>query len=158
MERYDWDSTKGEAGVEVIAYRTHECSMQGNVNPIEFGAKGLQAERYPTMYGLCDSGDWLDTDPYVCLAFTPRSTDVIDVDEYRDYLYRLERDFRALTRSISVLTCLRCGGKWYPRGTDKPRTCPKCGSPYWDIPRKPVKVKNMVSIKPSDMVENGQVG
>lgn len=33
--------------------------------------------------------------------------------------------------------CERCGHEWIPReNTKKPRVCPKCKSPYWDIPRK----------------------
>ena len=33
--------------------------------------------------------------------------------------------------------CERCGHTWIPReDTKKPRVCPKCKSPYWDIPRK----------------------
>jgi predicted Zn-ribbon and HTH transcriptional regulator len=33
--------------------------------------------------------------------------------------------------------CERCGHRWVPRQTKKkPRVCPKCKSPYWDIPRK----------------------
>ena len=32
--------------------------------------------------------------------------------------------------------CDRCGHEWMPRGAGKPTVCPKCKSPYWDIPRK----------------------
>ena len=43
--------------------------------------------------------------------------------------------------NIPLYTCLRCGYKWYPRfkvdvGPEKPRTCPKCHSPWWDRPRR----------------------
>jgi predicted Zn-ribbon and HTH transcriptional regulator len=37
---------------------------------------------------------------------------------------------------IERRTCLRCGESWYPRGLTDPVTCPKCRSPYWNIPRK----------------------
>lgn len=32
--------------------------------------------------------------------------------------------------------CDRCGHKWVPREDEIPRVCPKCKSPYWNIPRK----------------------
>lgn len=32
--------------------------------------------------------------------------------------------------------CERCGHQWAPRDAGKPRVCPKCKSPYWDVPRK----------------------
>lgn len=33
--------------------------------------------------------------------------------------------------------CERCGHEWVPReGTEEPRVCPKCKSPYWDSPKK----------------------
>lgn len=42
--------------------------------------------------------------------------------------------------------CLRCEHEWVPRGVgqldpknppkEEPRVCPKCKSPYWNIPRK----------------------
>lgn len=32
--------------------------------------------------------------------------------------------------------CLRCGHNWYQRKPEKPRICPKCKSPYWDLPRQ----------------------
>ena len=32
--------------------------------------------------------------------------------------------------------CERCDHEWLPRDkTQEPRVCPKCKSPYWDIPR-----------------------
>jgi hypothetical protein len=51
---------------------------------------------------------------------------------------------------IPILTCLRCGHNWTPRGDkgleDSTRAvkyietevtiCPGCKSPYWDKPRK----------------------
>jgi len=33
------------------------------------------------------------------------------------------------------LTCKRCGHEWVPRQVDV-RICPKCKSPYWDVPKK----------------------
>ncbi len=45
--------------------------------------------------------------------------------------------------------CERCGHIWVPRlkhsiVPKKPIVCPKCKSPYWDIPKKlkPKKEKN----------------
>ncbi len=33
--------------------------------------------------------------------------------------------------------CERCGHEWLPRDKDQePRVCPKCKSPYWNVPRK----------------------
>lgn len=32
--------------------------------------------------------------------------------------------------------CSRCKHQWVPRDSEKPRVCPKCKSPYWDVPRK----------------------
>jgi len=33
--------------------------------------------------------------------------------------------------------CERCQHKWIPSNKEvQPRVCPKCKSPYWDIPRK----------------------
>jgi len=33
--------------------------------------------------------------------------------------------------------CERCTYSWTPRKQNvKPRTCPKCKSPYWETPRK----------------------
>lgn len=41
---------------------------------------------------------------------------------------------------IKLHTCLRCSHQW-PSKLEVPKTCSKCRSPYWDIPRtfnKPV--------------------
>lgn len=36
--------------------------------------------------------------------------------------------------------CERCGHKWIPRDIEQePRVCPKCKSPYWNIPRRKPK-------------------
>ena len=36
--------------------------------------------------------------------------------------------------------CLRCGHEWEQKegfdNKNKPKTCPKCRSVYWDVPRK----------------------
>ena len=32
--------------------------------------------------------------------------------------------------------CLRCGKEWWPRSPERPRVCPKCKSPYYDVPKK----------------------
>jgi len=37
--------------------------------------------------------------------------------------------------------CERCGHKWLPRSEERPRTCPKCKSAWWDTPRKQ-KIEN----------------
>lgn len=47
--------------------------------------------------------------------------------------------------TIKPLDCLRCGHNWIPRMFDnegvliKPKTCPKCRSPYWNKPRRKFK-------------------
>ena len=32
--------------------------------------------------------------------------------------------------------CERCGHEWAPRGLKEPKVCPKCKSPYWNVPKK----------------------
>jgi len=32
--------------------------------------------------------------------------------------------------------CERCGHEWYRRRPEKPIVCPKCHTPYWNIPKK----------------------
>ena len=32
--------------------------------------------------------------------------------------------------------CTRCNHQWVPRDKDRPRVCPKCKSPYWDIAKR----------------------
>ena len=32
--------------------------------------------------------------------------------------------------------CERCGKDWIPKKEKKSIVCPKCKSPYWDIPKK----------------------
>ncbi len=48
---------------------------------------------------------------------------------------------------LAIFRCLRCGHEWlpepkrHPDGTivrdfsKKPKVCPKCKSPYWNVPR-----------------------
>lgn len=51
-------------------------------------------------------------------------------------------DDRDRELKIITLKCLRCGHEWTPRKATLPRTCPNCGSPYWDRPRKEKKKKS----------------
>ena len=40
--------------------------------------------------------------------------------------------------------CERCEHEWVPRTKAngvEPRVCPKCKSPYWNVPRKPKRAK-----------------
>jgi len=37
---------------------------------------------------------------------------------------------------ITKLKCKRCGHEWVLRKPEKPKTCPKCRSVYWNVPRK----------------------
>ena len=36
---------------------------------------------------------------------------------------------------LKKLKCERCGHQWIPRVEDV-RECPKCKSPYWNVPRR----------------------
>lgn len=38
-------------------------------------------------------------------------------------------------RIIEMLKCLRCLHTWWPRNAGKPKRCPKCGTPYWNVPK-----------------------
>ncbi len=39
--------------------------------------------------------------------------------------------------TIMGYRCERCGHEWIPRDEEQaPKVCPKCKSPYWDIPKK----------------------
>jgi Zn finger protein HypA/HybF involved in hydrogenase expression len=43
---------------------------------------------------------------------------------------------------VYELRCARCQHKWQPRiEIHKIRICPKCKSPYWDVPRPKTPVK-----------------
>ena len=39
---------------------------------------------------------------------------------------------------VDAYKCERCGHIWMSRenSRDEPKVCPKCKSPYWNIPRK----------------------
>ena len=38
---------------------------------------------------------------------------------------------------VQAFKCERCNYVWCPREkNDKPKTCAKCRSPYWDTPRR----------------------
>ena len=43
-----------------------------------------------------------------------------------------------ITVKVIKNKCERCGHEWIPRKKDV-RICPKCKSPYFDIPRKKKK-------------------
>ncbi len=38
--------------------------------------------------------------------------------------------------TVETCKCLRCGHGWIPRSEKKPLNCPRCHSPYWNVPRK----------------------
>ena len=40
--------------------------------------------------------------------------------------------------TLKGYACDRCKHKWIPRESTKgePRVCPKCKSPYWNVPRR----------------------
>jgi len=39
--------------------------------------------------------------------------------------------------TLSGYKCERCGHTWAPRKQkEEPRVCPKCKSPYWNVPKK----------------------
>ena len=38
---------------------------------------------------------------------------------------------------LSGYRCERCGHEWVPRHKEQePKVCPKCKSPYWDVPQE----------------------
>ncbi|MFH1307336.1 MAG: hypothetical protein ABIH72_00610 [archaeon] len=41
--------------------------------------------------------------------------------------------------TLKGFICERCTHKWIPRNLQEPRVCPKCKSPYWNVPRKKKK-------------------
>lgn len=43
---------------------------------------------------------------------------------------------------VRKLTCERCLYAWIPRKEELPVTCPQCGSPYWNRPRKLPSLEN----------------
>ena len=42
--------------------------------------------------------------------------------------------------TMASYRCERCGHEWPKRTSEKPRRCAKCGSPYWDVPKRDVAV------------------
>lgn len=45
-------------------------------------------------------------------------------------------DMKKVPITLMGYRCERCGHEWVPRDTLKePRVCPKCKSPYWNVPR-----------------------
>jgi hypothetical protein len=50
---------------------------------------------------------------------------------------------------MQIFTCLRCQHEW-PSKKEKPVTCAKCRSPYWDIAKGTVQVvvKNIAEATP----------
>lgn len=45
--------------------------------------------------------------------------------------------------TVDGFRCERCGYEWIPKCIDvEPKTCPKCKSPYWNIPRKNKKTED----------------
>jgi len=50
-----------------------------------------------------------------------------------------EDQMKKIPAALSYLptyTCLRCSHEWHPRTNETPTVCPKCKSPYWNVPRK----------------------
>lgn len=43
---------------------------------------------------------------------------------------------REQAKKKTMRECLRCLWKWLDSGKGKPKVCPKCHSPYWDVPRE----------------------
>lgn len=43
-----------------------------------------------------------------------------------------------MTKKVKLLgyRCLRCEHEWLPRINGEPKVCPRCKSPYWNIPKK----------------------
>jgi len=46
-----------------------------------------------------------------------------------------------ITLNLEGYKCERCGHEWVPLGKKEPIVCPKCKSPYWNIPRRQKKQK-----------------
>jgi hypothetical protein len=50
--------------------------------------------------------------------------------------------------------CLRCGHEWHIRKQQRPRICPKCKSPNWDILKETIReeVKMLETVKVPDHI------
>lgn len=49
-----------------------------------------------------------------------------------------------------ILFCFRCYHNWKKRKAENPNTCPKCNSPYWNIPRR--RISKGIVIKMEEMI------
>lgn len=45
--------------------------------------------------------------------------------------------------------CERCAHEWVPREQNEPRVCPKCKSPYWNLPRKEKRSAELTEVTSS---------
>lgn len=45
--------------------------------------------------------------------------------------------------TLQGFLCERCGHKWVPREEETPRVCPRCKSPYWDRPRRDLRLSKL---------------
>lgn len=52
-------------------------------------------------------------------------------------------------RTLTELSCLRCGHTWFPRRPEPPKVCPNCVSPYWDREKVRLTVKGRPKTKVS---------
>lgn len=43
---------------------------------------------------------------------------------------------RRMKLTLPTLTCKRCAHQWHPRKPEPPPRCAKCGSVYWNKPRR----------------------
>ena len=48
---------------------------------------------------------------------------------------------------MKINVCLRCSHQW-PSKLEKSRTCAKCRSPYWDVPKGTVAVVEAIAEEP----------
>lgn len=46
-------------------------------------------------------------------------------------------------KTITQLECLRCSHKWWPRIETAPKTCPRCKSKDWAIPKMREYIKQL---------------
>ena len=53
-------------------------------------------------------------------------------------IYRITNYWLMGIKEITVKNCIceRCMHEWVTRGKDMPKVCPKCKSPYWNVPKK----------------------